>query len=91
MSAELYCINLRGCVDKAGVTSLAAKQVWPWAGKRHVQILLQIVEILSTFCNNFSTGLNVGVGGAGAGGGTRNTVFQLLQQCLCFVARFTVS
>ena len=88
MSAELYCINLRGCVDKAGVTSLAAKQVWPWAGKRHVQILLQIVEILSTFCNNFSTGLNVGVGG---GGGTRNTVFQLLQQCLCFVARFTVS
>ena len=51
----------------AGVTSLAAKQVWPWAGKRRVQILLQIVEILSTFCNNFSTGLNVGVGGGGGG------------------------
>ena len=44
-------------------------QVWPWAGKRRVQILLQIVEILSTFCNNFSTGLNVGVGGGGGGGG----------------------
>ena len=54
----------------AGVQSLAAKQVWPWAGKRRVQILLQIVEILSTFCNNFSTGLNVrGWGGGGGGGG----------------------
>ena len=68
--------DLRGCYVFCYKTSLA-------------------MPCLFATCNNLiccKTGLKVGGWGWGVWGKTRNTALQLvLQQCLCFVARFTVS